>query len=156
MPMIIHSAIVKPQSESTINEKLHLRVRMPTGIIGFEESRHYQLQPLQSQNPASIFWKLSCQDGQRLSFVLLFHDNQLGGELVIAPEDLQASITNLNLRLDEVTVFLLVTTEASTDQKPPLLTVNLKAPIILHSQSKQAWQVILSGSNYPIALPLNN
>lgn len=139
--------------ETTENQN-QLRVRFPAGIIGFEDLRHYHLQPLQANKPDSIFWQLTCQDVEDLSFALFFHDNQLGNEFFIKAEDLAEALNPIALPAEELITFLIVANETINNQN--ILTVNLRAPLVLHLPTKQAWQVILTDPSYPIALPLTS
>lgn len=134
----------------------YLNLTFATGVIGFEGLYNYQLMALNPQETESLFWQLNCQDCEGLSFILFFHDNKLGNTLTITQEDLKLATQHLDVAVEELTVFLMVTTEKQEEHSTPLITVNLKAPIVVHMATKQAWQIILPGADYSVAVPLIN
>ncbi len=135
------------------NETAIPKVIMPHGFIGFEEYQHYSIVPFFDDQPQNAFWHLKSLDHPDLSFVLLSLDACQINNVHIQEADLQSACQSLGIRLDETYVFLVVTFKQQEDSNVSI-TVNLRAPWLYHSVTRQAWQIVLPNSEYPIDLEI--
>ena len=146
-----------------------ISVIMPKGMIGFDGINHYQMVPLFPDKEEWVYWRLTacdfrdddswgedvlCPKSGSLSFILLtLGDLKIAG-VTIASQDIELCLKPLGVKFEECVVFLVISIETDENGKLNNMTANVKAPVIYHPVTKQAWQIILSEGNYPISLPL--
>lgn len=146
-----------------------IKVIMPNGLFGFEGVQHYKLTPLFPEKEAFVYWRFMASDFQdrvitpeerlcpkpgTVSFVLMALEGLKIGDIEIPSSELESALKPLGIRLDESVIFLLVSIETDEEGKLMNMTVNVKAPLVYHPLTHQAWQIILTEGNYPISLPL--
>ncbi len=153
----------------------HVNVLMPNGMFGFQTINHYAMSPLFPDNESWIYWKLTardflaeecagvayvthlCSKPDTLSFILLALETLEVGGITIQKQDIEFCLKSLGIQYEECIVFLVISIETDDKGVVANMTANVKAPLIFHSITKQAWQVILpegTCSTYPISLPL--
>lgn len=111
------------------------------GLLGFKEYRQYVILPLNDETP---FLTMQCIEEPALAFIVMSpfdfkkdYEFELSAE-VIAALEIQGE--------EQVELYsILVIPEKMMD-----MTANLKAPIVINIQNKQAKQVILENTDYPI------
>lgn len=159
-------------NEAFLNEdtSVGLTVFVPKGLIGFQNLNHFTMKPLVSNLEENIFWQLVAQDFidstdtsrkyLDLSFILMAIDFEdpigLPHGITLKADDIMNSIEPLGVNMEDCICFLIVSVEMVREGGGQNITVNLRAPFIYHTLTKQGWQVILSGRDYPLAFPLSN
>lgn len=149
-----------------------ISVIMPRGMIGFDGINHYRLTPLFPDKEAWLYWRLTAFDFQEedsvatdeddlfcpkpgtLSFILLTLEDLTIGGTAIQRHDIDSNLKPLGIKYEECIVFVVISIETNEQGKLSNMTANIKAPVIYHPETKQAWQIILSEGSYPISLPL--
>ena len=147
------------KSEMKITSEISLdieenRVLMPKGILGFDELRHYTLRPLEEEVEA-VYWQLTSYDYPDISFILMhLKELHLAG-MAIGNEHLSSCLDQVGVKADECMVFCIISIEKSEDGSEDIVSGNLRAPVVYHTITKQAWQVVLPDNKYPISLKLS-
>lgn len=136
------------------NDMVLNQLLMPHGFIGFEEYQHYTISPFFEDQTHNAFWHLKSMDYPDLSFVLMGLDNLKIKDVQIREEDLELYCQDLGIKLDEIYIFLVVTFSRQ-EEGHISVSVNTRAPWIYHPLTRQAWQVVLPNSHYPIALEIS-
>lgn len=128
------------------------KIIMPHGFIGFDDYKHFTIAPFFDDQPDNSFWVLKSLDHPNLSFVLLGLCPWHQGHITLKQEDVEACCLNLGIKIDEICVFLVVSHRLKEGEER--ITINVSAPLIYHTITRQAWQVILPNPEYPVALDL--
>ena len=120
-------------------------VRMPNGMLGFEEIKDYTL----SSNPAEHpFAWLQVQDNSSLAFVVIDPFVALAD---YQPDIPQADVDFLKLKSADDALLLGIVT-IHNDQRA---TVNLKGPLVVNRHTHVAKQVIIANAAaYSVTHPL--
>ena len=142
MPAINHSAAAMVSLASVIDQK----VIFPAGILGFPESRRYQLKRFDSgDGNESPFLLLSSLD-QDLSFPLI-HPDCITKDYCVAvwPELLRSLQADSE---QDLIPLLIVTLRGRVEQ----ITANLQGPLLINVASRLAVQLVLE--EYPVRHPL--
>ena len=114
---------------------------LPEGLIGYEDQKEFVLVAPQAQAP--FRWLLSFSDPE-LAFAVL------DPRLVVA--DYAPQFTSADRRAlgavesDVLDVLVLASVDATTRQ----LTVNLRAPIVIHGATRTAKQIVLSDGRWAV------
>lgn len=163
-----------------------MRIYLPQGIIGFPTINHYWIHPLFSHlitHHVPIFWKLNAisvsEEGEQSlknpkltgpSFILMSL-NELSDEtvssnkyyghphikdLILKREDVLEGISPLMIKIEECLLYLIVTLEFNQETNTQTMSVNVRAPFIIHLPTGQGWQIILPNRDYPFSLVLAN
>lgn len=120
-------------------------VRMPNGMLGFEEIKDYVLTSNPDEHP---FAWLQVQDNSALAFVVIDPFVAMPG---YQPDIPQADVEFLNLKQPDDALLLSVVT-IHNEQKA---TVNLKGPIVINRHTHVAKQVIIANAAaYSVTHPL--
>lgn len=167
--------MLQTQDKNTEQNKLFsmvvedISVLMPMGMIGFDTIQHYKLFPLFPEKENWVYWRLLARDFSdseilpeerlapkegSLSFILMVLEDLQIGEWKIPEEEILKQIAPLGVRYEECLFFLVVSIEKDEAGKMVTMTANIKAPVVYHHKTNQAWQVILNGGEYPISFPL--
>ena len=120
-------------------------VRIPTGLLGFEQIKDYVLTTNPEEEP---FAWLHVEDNSALAFVVI-------DPFVVLPDyqpDLpQADVESLQIKSAGDAILLGIVT--INENQPP--TVNLKGPIVINRHTHTGKQVIISNAgNYSVKHPL--
>jgi len=123
-------------------------IHFENGIIGFPELTDFALvYDLEKGNNAGIRWMQSLQEP---AFAIPVMD-----PLTVAP-DYNPSVDDEVLKpigkLDPDETLVLVTVTVPKDLK--LMSVNLKAPMVINAAEKKAVQIILDGDSYLVKYPI--
>lgn len=121
------------------------QVRLPMGLLGFEQIKDYVL--LANPVEAPFAW-LQVEDNASLAFVVI-------NPFLVAP-DYQPDIPESDvefLGLQEASDAILL--NIVTIQGPQRATINLKGPIVVNRHTRIGKQVILNNAaNYSVQFPL--
>jgi flagellar assembly factor FliW len=132
----------EPESPATLPGNL---VRLPAGILGFEQYKEYML----LVNPAEMpFAWLRVTDSASLAFVVI---NPFIVKPDYAPDIPDADVEFLGLKdPNDALLFNIVTLRG-----PNHTTVNLKGPIVINRHTHMGKQVIIANAgNYSVDHPL--
>ena len=121
-----------------------LAISIPDGILGLPDAKRYVL--LEHDSEGTPFKWLQAIDNPDLAFIVL------DPHLVVEPYD---------VRFDAETSAKLGVSAAGADfammaivniprENPIAMTLNLRAPILVHLEKRVGWQVILPNEEYPI------
>ncbi len=120
-------------------------VRIPTGLLGFEQIKDYVLTTNAEEEP---FAWLHVEDNTALAFVVI-------DPFVVLPE-YKPDIPKVDvefLQLKEAKDALLLGIVTINENQPP--TVNLKGPIVINRHTHTGKQVIIANAaNYSVKHPL--
>jgi flagellar assembly factor FliW len=120
-------------------------VRMPTGLLGFEEIKDYVLMTNPDEQPFS--W-LKVQDNSALAFVVI---NPFIALPDYQPDIPQADVDILGLKQPDDAMLLSIVTVHDERRA----TVNLKGPIVINRHTHIAKQVIIANATaYSVTHPL--
>ncbi len=122
------------------------QIRLPAGILGFEQFKDYML----LANPAEIpfAWLRPADSSSSLAFVVL---NPFFVMPDYAPDIPEADVEFLNLKEpNDALLFSIVTLRG-----PGQATLNLKGPIVINRHTHTAKQVIIANAgDYSVEHPL--
>jgi len=116
----------------------------PDGLIGFEDLRNFVVMPNEKEGP--LFWIQSIDDPQ-IAFVLT-DPSGFYFDYKVVPDSRERQKLGIGEN-SECLVLSVVT--VPPDRK---ITLNLAAPILFASETNQALQVILEGTNFSSQTPL--
>ncbi|MEX2453345.1 MAG: flagellar assembly protein FliW [Rhodospirillaceae bacterium] len=117
---------------------------MPRGILGFAEHRNFGIAYLPNRFIDRLML-LQSLSSPETSFLLL----PLGiDDGIIAQDDLVSACNTMNVAPDNAVVAVIVTIRDAGGQ--PQVTVNLRAPILLDSETRTGWQYVLPNSKYSV------
>lgn len=131
-------------TETTVSPRRDL-VRMPNGMLGFEEIKDYLLTTNPEEHP---FAWLQVRDNSALAFVVI---DPFAAMPDYQPDIPQTDVDFLNLKeADDALLLCIVTIH---DQRRA--TVNLKGPIVVNRHTHVAKQVIIANAAaYSVTHPL--
>lgn len=121
-----------------------LRFSMPRGLLGFEDEHEFVL----VEEPDSPVCWLQASDEPQVALPVI-------EAFLIYPEynfdlsDAEAAALKLEGPAD-ATVLVVLTARA----EPPMVTANLLAPIVLNRAERQALQIVLADTQYPMRYPV--
>ncbi len=123
-------------------------IRFANGIIGFPELKEFSLMhDAEKEDGSGVKWLQSLQEE---GFAMPVMD-----PLVIMP-DYNPQVEDELLKpigsLDPDHMLVLVTLTVPSDIKK--MSVNLRAPIVVHTESRKACQVIVDDEKYPVKYPI--
>lgn len=134
------------EMEATATAAAHgNQVRLPAGILGFEQFKDYVL----LANPAEMpFAWLRVADSSSLAFVVINPFLVLPG---YAPDIPESDVEFLGLKeVSDATLFSIVTLRG-----PGRATLNLKGPLVINRHTHVGKQVIIANANnYSVEHPL--
>lgn len=117
---------------------------MPAGPLGFEDRHSFALLPFPDKRFAR-FSLFQCVEDPTLSFIVMPYDRH--SELY-EPADLNEAAAALGTDADSVQLYLIVTVRSTPDG--PILTCNLRAPLVVDAPAGLARQCVLLGAKYSI------
>jgi flagellar assembly factor FliW len=136
-------AELEPELTARTPHKHH--VRIPTGLLGFEQIKDYVLTSNPGEEP---FAWLHVEDNSALAFVVL-------DPFMVLPDykpDIPQADVDL-LGLESASDALLLGIVTVTGDAPP--TINLKGPIVINRHTRTGKQVIIANAaSYSVKQPL--
>jgi flagellar assembly factor FliW len=157
-PVAIASSLLAtsvPESEEIdsrfgrVTVNLQQQLFFPTGMLGMPDRHRFCLSHFPSEKMAR-FKLLQSLDDQALSFITLPLDVS---NPIIERADLEQAARDLEMPMDEIAVLLLVTVHRETGAAK--LTVNSRAPLLMHVGRRVASQYVFPHSKYLIRQPLS-
>lgn len=124
-------------------------VRLPRGILGFAEHRDFGLAYLPNKFIDDLMLLQSLSD-PNTSFLVLPVATDSG---VIEDKDLNGACGAMDIDPEYAALLLIVTIRDGGGV--PEVTVNMRAPVILDTANRQAWQYVLPNAKYSMRHPLN-
>lgn len=120
-------------------------ITFQNGILGFEDVHEYLLYHEDDNN---VIWSLQAADAETPSFIVI-------DPFTIVP-DYRPELSAADLAAFGTTDFSSLCFLVIAVIRPELSesVVNLKAPVVIDINTKQARQIILEDSDYPIRCPL--
>jgi flagellar assembly factor FliW len=116
-------------------------IEMRGGILGFEHLKKFILHIKDESNP---FWWFQSLDEGAIAFVVINpFVAKADYEPVLGDSDTQL----LEIENAEDVVMLVIVT---IRQKPFMVSVNLRAPIVINAKKKIAKQIVLDDETYPV------
>jgi len=121
-------------------------ITLPQGMIGFPQLRRYVL--IRHRDDSPFFW-LQSLEAAELAFVVV---NPL-----LFDAAYKFTLSNAETKLlnaedpSQIQVWVVVTIPVG---KPDKMTANLKAPVVINLQNRQAAQIILDDAKYSVRQPL--
>ena len=119
-------------------------IHLPEGVLGFPEDRDFVL--LEHDSEGTPFKWLQAVKNPGLAFIVM---------------DPNLIVENYAVQFDEETAKAVGTAEIGEDfammsivniphDNPKAMTVNIRAPIVVHLEKRIGWQIILADEAYPI------
>lgn len=115
-----------------------------SGLLGLPDKTQFALVPFPAKK-FERFQLLQSLDDAALSFITLPLDLDNG---IIARAELEQAGADLNIEIQALAVLLIVSVHRETTGVR--LSVNARAPILMHAQSKTAHQYVFASSKYSI------
>ncbi len=115
------------------------------GIIGFEEFKSYAIvYDSEKKDNVGIMWLQSTQEPQLAFPVMdpLLVDTQYNPVI----EDEQLKIIGENLQTESIYVLSILTVPSDISK----MTINLKAPLLINTESKKGCQIIVGNDEYEV------
>jgi flagellar assembly factor FliW len=119
-------------------------LEMPTGPLGFEDRHSFALLPFPDGRFAR-FALFQCIEDVSLSFIVMPYNRNSS---LYEQEDLDEAAASLGTDADSVQIYLIVTVRSTPDG--PILTCNLRAPVVIDTPAGIARQCVLLGSRHSI------
>ena len=119
-------------------------INLPEGVLGFPNDHRFLL--LEHDSEGTPFKWLQSADSPQLAFIVM--DPHIIVESYRVVLDTEAAG---NLGTEEIgEEFAMMAIVNIPHDDPIEMTVNVRAPIIVHTGKRIGWQVILSNEDYPI------
>lgn len=119
-------------------------IKLPDGVLGFPEETRYVL--LEHDSEGTPFKWLQAVDNPALAFIVM--DPNLIVEDYVVQFDDEAAKTLGTSTVDEN--FAMMSIVNIPHDEPTAMTVNVRAPIVVHLEKRVGWQVVLANEAYPI------
>ncbi|SCZ77823.1 flagellar assembly protein FliW [Acidaminobacter hydrogenoformans] len=116
----------------------------PEGLPGFEDCRHYKLQPVEDMP----FYSMICEENEAVGFIVTSPWFWIQGFEVELPDDVCEKIGITSP--EEAEVLAIVTVRDPLDAS----TMNLAAPVAVSLKRRQAAQVVLTSPEWSTRVPL--
>ncbi len=123
-------------------------IQFPNGLLGMPDRVSFSLAHFPSEKMARFKLLQSLED-HALSFITLPIDLT---NPIIAREDLETAARDLEIPLDALAVLLVVTVHREAGVAK--LSVNARAPLLMHVGRRVAAQYVFANTKYPIRQPL--
>lgn len=124
-------------------------IYFPTGILGMPDKLHFCLADF-PEGSKTEFKVLQSLDDIELSFVVLPVANE---NSFIEKQDIEEIATIMTTNVDDIALALVASTHVAPEGK--LISVNVRAPIVINTKEKAAAQYVFSHSKYEIRHVLN-
>lgn len=119
-------------------------VRMPRGLLGYADYRDFGFADMPDARLGQ-FKLLQCLAEPSLSFAIVPLNAEAG---LIDEQDIRDACRILGVDFADAAVLLIVATRRLGDTTQ--ISVNLRAPIVVDTAARLAWQYVLGNSRYPV------
>jgi flagellar assembly factor FliW len=119
-------------------------LRLPRGLMGFGTLHDYALATLPEERYGR-FRVLQSIEAPEVSFVVLPYEPT---DALIADADLAAAFEALGVGPNEGATLLIVSIRKAGDKA--IVSVNLRAPVIVDLKRRTAWQYVLTNPEYSV------
>ncbi|MFT5488071.1 MAG: flagellar assembly factor FliW [Paracoccaceae bacterium] len=119
-------------------------ITMPRGVLGFAEHKEFGIAYLPNKFMDQLMLLQSFNDSNT-SFLVLPVELRSG---IIEEADLVAACDAMNVDAENAAIVVIVTIRDVGGQ--PHITTNLRAPIILDSDTRNGWQYVLPNGKYSV------
>jgi flagellar assembly factor FliW len=119
-------------------------ISMPRGVLGFAEHKEFGIAYLPNRFIDQLMLLQSYNDNETSFLVLPL---ELGSG-IIDEADLVAACTAISIDPENAAIIVIVTIRDVGGQ--PQITTNLRAPIILDSDTRNGWQYVLPNGKYSV------
>jgi flagellar assembly factor FliW len=119
-------------------------ITLPEGILGFPNDHRFVL--LEHDSEGTPFKWLQSADSPQLAFIVMDPQTVVDNYRVALDAESAG-----NLGADEIgDEFAMMAIVNIPHDNPIAMTVNVRAPIIVHSEKRIGYQIILTNEDYPI------
>jgi flagellar assembly factor FliW len=119
-------------------------LRLPRGLMGFGELHDYVLATLPEERYGR-FRVLQSIEAPEISFIVLPYELTDG---LIAEADLGAALEALGVAHGEAATLLIVSIRKAGEKT--IVSVNLRAPVVVDLKRRIAWQYVLTNPEYSV------
>jgi flagellar assembly factor FliW len=119
-------------------------LHLPRGLMGFGHLHNYALATL-SEERYGRFRVLQSVEASDVSFIVLPYEPNDG---LIAEADLAAAFEALGVAREQGATLLIVSIRKAGEQA--IVSVNLRAPVIIDLTRRTAWQYVLANPEYSV------
>ena len=119
-------------------------LRLPRGLMGFSSLRDFALANL-PQERYGRFKVLQSLESPELSFIVLPYETT---DALITESDLDAGMTELGIAREDSAALLIVSIRKTGEKA--IVSVNLRAPIVVDLKRRLAWQHVLANPEYSV------
>jgi flagellar assembly factor FliW len=119
-------------------------LRLPRGLMGFANLHEYALATLPEERYGR-FKVLQSIEAPDVSFIVLPYD---ASDALIADADLGAAYETLSVAPNEGATLLIVSVRKVGEK--PIISVNLRAPVVIDLKRRTAWQHVLANPEYSV------
>lgn len=124
-------------------------VQMNKPILGFPHLTKFGLAKLPSQMGNNLVLLQSLEDAN-VSFPCFALDMT---NPLIEEADLKSALSGLGVKVEDCAILCILTVRQD-EKGQNAVTLNLRAPVLVDSARKMAWQSVLNNARYPIRHPL--
>ncbi|WP_282607960.1 flagellar assembly protein FliW [Pelagibius sp. Alg239-R121] len=144
-PMTGDADIVTVESRFGVFEfDRNLCIRLPKGLLGFSDFSEFGITPIPNETLAPLLLLQSIESAD-LTFVVRPYDTGTG---LIEEKDIAEAFDALSIDVGVGSIVLLTTFHRTPQGLQQ--SVNLRAPLLIDSDSKQAWQYIFRNDRYDV------
>lgn len=122
----------------------NLCITMPKGLLGFSDYRDFGITAIPNEKLAPLLLLQSIETAE-LTFVVRPYDADTG---LIEEQDIAAAFETLSIDPKSGAALLLTTFHRTPEGLKQ--SVNLRAPLLIDSASRQAWQHIFRNDRYDV------
>ncbi|GAB4224265.1 MAG: flagellar assembly protein FliW [Kiloniellaceae bacterium] len=123
---------------------LNQALTFPKGIPGFVGYQSFGLAMIPSETQSS-FMLLQALEPDDLSFIVLPYEMSAG---LIDARDIDSALQSLSVTPENCAIMLIATFRRAGNSFET--SVNMRAPIFIDTQSRQAWQYIMPNDRYEV------
>ncbi len=117
---------------------------IPEGILGFADAKHFVL--LEHDSEGTPFKWLQSSEVPHLAFIIM-DPNLVVDNYKVEFDDEAKELIGDQFDTEKFAMLAIVNIP---HEKPIEMTVNVRAPVIVHLEKRIGWQVILPNEDYPI------
>lgn len=121
-----------------------LCITLPKGLLGFSDYRDFGITAIPNEKLAPLLLLQSIEAAE-LTFVVRPYDAAMG---LIEEQDIATAFEALSICPESGVALLLTTFHRTADGLQQ--SVNLRAPLLVDSEAKQAWQHIFRNDRYDV------
>ena len=151
-PIMIVATDQVPESSVTVQTRFGLIefdrssiLTFPKGIPGFKDYQEFGLSKLPGASEVSNLVLLQSIEPTDLSLIVCSYEPAAG---LIDAEDLAEACEHLSIRMEDCAIALIANFHREGDSVR--ISVNVRAPVLIDSANRLAWQYILSNDKYSV------